>query len=87
VRDVLNLRRTHAALGTRGSVDVIHAGYPLVYRRGTQFLIAINPGAAPVEARIDAHPGILLIGDGTTYSAGTLALDGHAYAVYQSRRP
>ncbi|GAA4042766.1 alpha-amylase family glycosyl hydrolase [Nonomuraea soli] len=78
VRDLIALRRANPELGTSGEVEVLHAGYPLVYRRG-RFLVAVNPGAAPAAAPIDPPRGRLIFGAG----AEGARLDGFGYAIYE----
>ncbi|MGW4893563.1 alpha-amylase family glycosyl hydrolase [Kitasatospora sp. NPDC004240] len=48
VRRLIALRRTHPGLGARGTVDVRHAGYPLVYLRDGRYLVVVNPRREPV---------------------------------------
>ena len=43
VRDLVALRRAHPELGPGGSLEVLHAGYPLAYLRGGRFLVVVNP--------------------------------------------
>ncbi|MFI1397107.1 alpha-amylase family glycosyl hydrolase [Streptomyces sp. NPDC020681] len=85
VRDLIALRRANPGLGTAGDVEVVHAGYPFVYRRGGgRFLVAVNPGAEPAETEVGANPGALLIGRGASFTDGRVRLDGFGYAVYRA---
>jgi len=43
VRDLIALRRAHPEFGPGGSLEVLHAGYPLAYLRGGRFLVVVNP--------------------------------------------
>lgn len=47
VRRLIALRKQVPALRTGGPVDVLHAGYPLVYLRGGTHLVVINPRRDP----------------------------------------
>lgn len=48
VRELIALRRAHPELGPRGSLEVLHDGYPLAYLRGGKFLVVINPSGRTV---------------------------------------
>jgi glycosidase len=50
VRRLIALRRADPELGTGGSVEVLHSGYPLVYLRGGSRLVVINPRREPAQA-------------------------------------
>jgi glycosidase len=57
VRRLIGLRRATPALGSRGEVDVLYAGYPLVYRRrhgSASYVVAVNPRSAEVAAELPA---------------------------------
>jgi glycosidase len=43
VRDLIALRGAHPELGYSGSLEVLSAGYPLVYLRGGRFIVVVNP--------------------------------------------
>lgn len=49
VRRLIALRRNTPQLGARGSVRVLHAGYPLVYLRGDRYLVVVNPRREPAR--------------------------------------
>ncbi|MCX4756375.1 alpha-amylase family glycosyl hydrolase [Kitasatospora purpeofusca] len=53
VRRLIGLRRKHPGLGARGSVEVRHAGYPLVYTRAGRYLVVINPRREPAVLPLD----------------------------------
>jgi glycosidase len=82
VRELIALRRANPALGSGGSVEVRHAGYPLVYERGGEFVVAVNPGAAAVSVPLDA-PGERVTGRGVRHVDGRLELDGFGYAIHR----
>jgi len=82
VRDLIALRRANPALGSASDVEVLHAGYPFVYRRGGQFLVAVNPSAARVSADVP-EPAELVLGRGVRYASGLLELARFGYAIYR----
>ncbi|WP_084956900.1 alpha-amylase family glycosyl hydrolase [Thermoactinospora rubra] len=82
VRSLIELRRTHPDLGTGGEVEVLNAGYPFVYRRGS-FLVAVNPGAAPAAASAPGDGGELVMGGGVEWSGERLRLEGFGYGIYR----
>jgi maltose alpha-D-glucosyltransferase/alpha-amylase len=54
---LIELRRATPALGPRGEVDVLHAGYPLVYRRShgaESLLVAVNPSRRSASTDLPA---------------------------------
>ncbi|HEY2670535.1 MAG TPA: alpha-amylase family glycosyl hydrolase [Rugosimonospora sp.] len=82
VRDLIAVRRAYPALGTRGTTEVVHAGYPFVYRRGGEFLVAINPRATAASVPLSGSPGTLVLGS-PAYAANTLDVPGFGYAIYR----
>lgn len=85
VRELITLRRENPALGSAGELEVVNPGLPLVYRRGDEFTVAVNPSLTPATADIPA-PGDLVLGAGVTHENGRLSVDGFGYAVFR-RRP
>ncbi len=43
VRQLLSIRAAHPGLGTGADTIVLHSGYPLVYSRGGEYLVVVNP--------------------------------------------
>lgn len=84
VRDLIALRRAHPDLGTRGDTEVLHAGYPFVYRRGG-FTVAVNPRATAASVPLAAGPGSLLLGS-AGHTAGTLDVPPFGYAIFERLR-
>ncbi len=85
VRRLVALRAGTPDLGARSPVEVLHPGYPFVYRRGERHLVVINPqqgaagcsstrarGAEPLES-CGVH-----IGDD-----GTIDAQGFGYGIYR----
>jgi maltose alpha-D-glucosyltransferase/alpha-amylase len=56
VRDLIALRNAHPALGPGGSLEILHDGYPLVYVRGGQFLVVVNPSGRATVVAHDRPP-------------------------------
>ena len=84
VRDLIALRWAHPDLGTRGDTEVLHAGYPLVYRRGG-FTVAVNPRATAASVPLATAPGSLLLGS-AGHTAGTLNVPPFGYAIFERLR-
>ena len=88
VRDLIALRRATPALGTAGSVEVLHAGYPFVYLRGGTHLVVVNPhrAAASIELPEDldtssARP--IAGGDGIVLGSHAVTATGFSYGVFE----
>ncbi|MGW7352172.1 alpha-amylase family glycosyl hydrolase [Streptomyces sp. NPDC054784] len=85
VRRLVALRRATPALGPAGGVEVLHEGYPFVYRRGGTHLVVVNPGrraaTAPVPGGVpdSARP---LEAAGVTLTAEGVAAEGFGYGVF-----
>ncbi|WP_345701784.1 alpha-amylase family glycosyl hydrolase [Kitasatospora terrestris] len=86
VRRLIALRRSHPALGTHGSLEVLHTGYPLVYLRGGRFLVVVNPRREPARFALEQRhvPRTALIAHGVhTDPDGTVHAEGFSYAVFE----
>jgi maltose alpha-D-glucosyltransferase/alpha-amylase len=83
VRDLIALRRGNRVLGSHGTTEVLNAGYPFVYRRGGQFLVAVNPRATAAAVPLSASPGSLVLGS-AAHAGRELELPGFGYAVYRT---
>ena len=83
VRRLIALRRTTPALGTAGSLQVLHAGYPFVYLRGGTHLVVVNPGGRAVATELPqiTGAGTLLVGAGVTVAPGSVHAEPFGYAV------
>lgn len=85
VRRLIGLRREHPALGGRGSTTVLHSGYPLVYRRGSSHLVAVNPSASRVTLDVPEAAGArLVLGEGAGLAGSVLTLDAFGFGVWES---
>jgi maltose alpha-D-glucosyltransferase/alpha-amylase len=84
VRRLIALRKAHPALGARGSVEVLNAGYPFVYVRGGTHLVVVNPRRDP--ARFDLPSGTTrgraLETNGVAIDAGEVHAPGFSYGVF-----
>ncbi|MDH6140522.1 MULTISPECIES: alpha-amylase family glycosyl hydrolase [Kitasatospora] len=85
VRRLIRLRRDTPALGTGGSVTVLHDGYPFVYRRGRHHLVVVNPRREPAEL-VPAEPvgpvtGLVVRGAAVTDRL--IRADGYGYGVFR----
>ncbi|WP_214414035.1 alpha-amylase family glycosyl hydrolase [Sphaerisporangium fuscum] len=89
VRALITARRTTPALGTSGTLRVVHDGYPLIYVRGGTHLVVINPRQATATAPLPQDLGMseahcLVGGDGVKLGpGGEVSADGFSYGVYR----
>lgn len=88
VRALIAARRTTPALGTAGSLRVLHAGYPLVYLRGGTHLVVVNPSrgtvTAPLPPDLDlSRARCLLGGEGVKLGPGEVTADAFTYGVFR----
>lgn len=83
VRRLIALRRSEPELAGGGPVQVLHDGFPLVYRRG-RFTIAVNPRREAASVELASDPGTLVLGEGTRFADTVLTVDGFGYAIYSS---
>jgi glycosidase len=81
-RELIALRRANPSLGSAGTVEIVHPGYPFVYRRGEEFTVAVNPSFTPTTVDI-AVPGELVLGRDVRHENGRLRLDRFSYAIYR----
>ena len=83
LRRLIALRKATPALGTRATTRVLHEGYPLVYLRGENHLVVLNPRHDPAGFTDQALRGAVpLLSSGTTVEGDTVSVDGFGYAVY-----
>ncbi|QUH01942.1 oligo-1,6-glucosidase [Saccharopolyspora erythraea] len=89
VRRLIGLRRSTPELGSHGSVEVLHSGYPLVYLRGGRYLVVVNPREEPAThpaPHLDTSSARLLEGSGIHLSAGGVSADGFGYGIHDLSR-
>ncbi|WP_203922146.1 alpha-amylase family glycosyl hydrolase [Rugosimonospora africana] len=88
VRRLIALRRAHPALGTTGGAEVLCSGYPLVYLRGTSYLVVVNPRREPARAAVAGATAARLStarpleARGVKVAGGELTVDGFGYGVF-----
>jgi maltose alpha-D-glucosyltransferase/alpha-amylase len=89
VRRLVELRRATPALGSQGEVDILHAGYPLVYRRShgaERFLVAVNPSRRSASTdlpALTAQGGQAVLTRGAELSRNRAALEPFGYGVFR----
>jgi maltose alpha-D-glucosyltransferase/alpha-amylase len=84
VRRLIAVRKAHPALGARGSVEVLHVGYPFAYVRGGTHLVVVNPRRAPARLALPtATPhGRTVEARGVTIDNGEVRADGFSYGIF-----
>ena len=85
VRTLIHLRRDTPQLGPAGGLDLLHAGYPLVYLRGGSHLVAVNPSAATAEVTVSGRAlgtATALLNRGVTLTGDTVTVEPHGYGVF-----
>ncbi|AKG42551.1 alpha-amylase family glycosyl hydrolase [Streptomyces xiamenensis] len=84
VRRLIALRAGTPELGGRGSVEVLSTGYPLVYVRGGRYLVAVNPGLAPVTFPYGTDGGTPrpLEVSGVRIRDGAISADGFGFGIF-----
>lgn len=86
VRRLIALRKAAPELGSHGSVEVLHTGYPLVYVRGDRYLVVVNPRRAEATFRLP-HPELgqvrALEVSGVSVGARELTAAGFSYGIFR----
>ncbi|MEO3841797.1 alpha-amylase family glycosyl hydrolase [Streptomyces sp. B22F1] len=85
VRRLIALRKAAPELGVSGGVEVLYAGYPLVYVRGRRYLVVVNPGRTPATAALPAgvRCTALEVSGVTLSDAGEIGAAGFGYGVFR----
>jgi maltose alpha-D-glucosyltransferase/alpha-amylase len=87
VRRLIMLRKQVPALRTGGPVQVLNAGYPLVYLREGTVLVVINPHREPASFTLPfaVGPGRpeSLLASGVTVAGSEVAAGGFGYGVFR----
>jgi maltose alpha-D-glucosyltransferase/alpha-amylase len=85
VRRLIALRKATPALGSGGSLEVLHEGYPFVYTRGGSHLVVVNPRREPATARLpfDAGRARPLEAAGAVVDGGEAKVDGFGYGIFE----
>lgn len=85
VRRLIALRTAVPELGSRGSLEVLHTGYPLTYLRGERYLVVVNPRRTPATlplprpALAAARPVEV---SGVTVGEREIAADGFSFGLF-----
>ncbi|MGP4046605.1 alpha-amylase family glycosyl hydrolase [Streptomyces sp. 2A115] len=83
VRRLIALRTRTPELGSGGSVEVLHAGYPFVYVRGERYLVVVNPQQEQVSYSLDGiRPGRAVEASGVESDGGTITARGFGYGIF-----
>jgi maltose alpha-D-glucosyltransferase/alpha-amylase len=88
VRRLIALRRAHPALGTTGGAQVLCSGYPLLYLRGGDHLVVVNPRREPARATVEGATAARLStarpleARGVKVAGGEVTVDGFGYGVF-----
>ncbi|MFI6942553.1 alpha-amylase family glycosyl hydrolase [Streptomyces sp. NPDC050418] len=88
VRRLIALRKATPELGSSGSTEILHEGYPLAYIRGGRYLVVVNPRRE--AARIAAPEGVVatpLEAAGVTVADGHISAEGFGYGVFTLDHP
>jgi maltose alpha-D-glucosyltransferase/alpha-amylase len=72
-------------LGFGAPTTLLHAGYPLVYRRGDRHLVVVNPlgAAASAPVDVDGRTARSLAGTGIEVRDGQVGAEPFGYAVFE----
>ena len=83
VRELLALRRRTPALQGHAPTHVLHDGYPLVWMRGEDHLVVVNPRRRSASAEIPEAVGLRpIFGSGAHLVEGGLEVDGFGYGIF-----
>lgn len=85
VRRLIALRTATPELGSRGSTEVLHDGYPLAYVRGGRYLVVVNPrrdAASLALPRAELATARPLEVSGVTVGQREIAADGFSFGVF-----
>jgi maltose alpha-D-glucosyltransferase/alpha-amylase len=84
VRALIALRRNTPALHPDAGLEVLADAYPLVYLRGGDHLVVVNPGSGPAALTLPRHDTAeLRLGTGVRIHRGEIRAEGHAWAVFR----
>ncbi len=83
VRRLIALRKAIPALGGSGDPEVLHAGYPFVYRRGDSHLVVVNPRREPASIELPDAAAEPLLASGVEIADGQITAGGFGYGVFE----
>ena len=83
VQRLIALRKAHPALGSSAPVEILNDGYPLVYRRGSDHLVVINPRLEPAHVTVRGVAGMRpLEAYGISCQGDEITAHGLSYGIY-----
>jgi glycosidase len=85
VRRLILLRTANPELGSAGSLEVLHDGYPLAYLRGGRFLVVVNPARKTVVlplTRPDLAEATAVENNGVTVDRDAITAQPFAYGIF-----
>ncbi|MFJ1671749.1 alpha-amylase family glycosyl hydrolase [Streptomyces bottropensis] len=85
VRRLIALRGRTPELGSGGSVEVLHPGYPFVYVRGGRYLVVVNPQRYMASCPYEPAVHTALEARGVKVADGTITAQGFGYGVFDLR--
>ena len=86
VRGLVRLRKSTPALGTRTSMRLLSAGYPLVYLRNETHLVVVNPLRRAAQVAVELPEGATarhLFGNGVRLDGGVVNAGGFGCGVFE----
>ncbi|MDX2764099.1 oligo-1,6-glucosidase, partial [Streptomyces europaeiscabiei] len=83
VHRLIALRRRTPELGSGGSVEVLHAGYPFVYVRGGRYLVVVNPQRHEASYSYTPLVHSALEGQGVDIVGGTITARGFGHGIFE----
>ena len=83
VRELIALRRKNPALQGHAPTRVLHAHYPLVWMRGEDHLVVVNPRRDPASQAVPEVVGMTQVfGTGCRVVDGVIEVDGFGYGIF-----
>ncbi|MCQ4210834.1 alpha-amylase family glycosyl hydrolase [Streptomyces longispororuber] len=83
VRRLIELRTSRPELGSRAATEVLHDGYPLVYVRGGNHLVVVNPRRAAAELDAPVDHAAPVLARGVEVGDGRIRADGLGYGIFE----
>ena len=75
--------RETPALRTAATTTVVHRGYPLVYLRGDDHLVVVNPAREPGSVALPGRNAVPLEVSGVTVHDGHITVHGFGYGIFR----
>jgi maltose alpha-D-glucosyltransferase/alpha-amylase len=84
VRRLITLRKVTPSMGSSGSVEVLHAGYPLLYVRGDTHLVVVNPRREPASSPVRGWAGARAVEvSGVNLSETGVSAGGFSFGIFE----